>query len=170
MEHMNQLRYYREKAHLSQSQLAAKVGISARTVQDYEQDRKPLQGARAITVLNMARCLDCTVADLITISDRYIGPRPEIKELNDVQRSYGMNAIAHEMDALHKTLIHPANANKPGLVEQLQRKAKALYEVYFDLRGHTGIVWGIAGMDTEEQKFVRQYNHIMYQTETERIE
>lgn len=62
---MNQLKHHREKAQLSQSQLADKAGISVRTLQDYEQGRKPLEGARAITVLTLARILGCTVEDLI---------------------------------------------------------------------------------------------------------
>lgn len=62
---MNNLKFYRKRAGLTQPELAEKVGISHRTLQDYEQDRKPLEGARAITVLNMARCLGCTVEDLI---------------------------------------------------------------------------------------------------------
>ena len=62
---MNALQKYRKRAGLSQQALAEMVGISTRTLQDYEQGRKPLEGARAITVLNMARSLDCTVADLI---------------------------------------------------------------------------------------------------------
>jgi transcriptional regulator with XRE-family HTH domain len=62
---MNPLKRYREKAKLSQSQLAEKAGISFRTLQDYEQGRKPLEGARAITVLTLARILGCTVEDLI---------------------------------------------------------------------------------------------------------
>lgn len=62
---MNNLKHYRTKAGLSQAQLAEKVGISHRTLQDYEQGQKPLEGARTITVLNMARTLGCTVEDLI---------------------------------------------------------------------------------------------------------
>lgn len=62
---MNPLKHYREKAKLSQSQLAEKAGISVRTLQDYEQGHKPLEGARAITVLTLARILSCTVEDLI---------------------------------------------------------------------------------------------------------
>ena len=62
---MNALQKHRKRAGLSQQALAEMVGISTRTLQDYEQERKPLEGARAITVLNMARSLDCTVADLI---------------------------------------------------------------------------------------------------------
>lgn len=59
------LQEYRKRAGMSQPQLAEKVGISHRTLQDYEQGRKPLEGARAITVLTMARILGCTVEDLI---------------------------------------------------------------------------------------------------------
>ena len=62
---MNNLKHYRTEAGLSQSQLAEKVGISFRTLQDYEQGRKPLEKAAAITVLTLARILHCTVEDLI---------------------------------------------------------------------------------------------------------
>lgn len=62
---MNKLKEYRKRAGLTQPELAKKVGISHRTLQDYEQGRKPLEKAAAITVLTMARCLDCSVADLI---------------------------------------------------------------------------------------------------------
>lgn len=62
---MNNLKHYRTAAGLSQAQLAEQVGISHRTLQDYEQGRKPLEKAAAITVLNMARSLGCTVEDLI---------------------------------------------------------------------------------------------------------
>lgn len=62
---MNNLKHYRERAGITQKYLAEIVGISHRTLQDYEQDRKPLEKAAAITVLNMARVLDCTVEDLI---------------------------------------------------------------------------------------------------------
>ena len=62
---MNNLKKYRQAAGLTQPQLAAAVGISHRTLQDYEQDRKPLEKAAAITVLRMAKALGCTVEDLI---------------------------------------------------------------------------------------------------------
>lgn len=62
---MNNLKKYRQAAGLTQPQLAAEVGISHRTLQDYEQDRKPLEKAAAITVLRMAKALGCTVEDLI---------------------------------------------------------------------------------------------------------
>ena len=62
---MNKLKQYRKKAGMTQADLAETVGISLRTLQDYEQDRKPLERAAAITVLTMARALRCTVEDLI---------------------------------------------------------------------------------------------------------
>lgn len=62
---MNNLKKYRKAAGLTQPELADKVGISPRTLQDYEQGRKPLEKAAAITVLTMARILGCSVADLI---------------------------------------------------------------------------------------------------------
>lgn len=62
---MNNLQHYRKLAGLTQASLAEKAEISLRTLQDYEQGHKPLEGARAITVLKMARCLNCTVEDLI---------------------------------------------------------------------------------------------------------
>ncbi len=65
---MNKLKDYRKKAGLTQADLAAEVGISHRTLQDYEQGQKPLEGARAITVLKMAKVLGCNVEDLIDIN------------------------------------------------------------------------------------------------------
>lgn len=62
---MNKLKHYRKAAGLTQPELASLVGVSPRTLQDYEQGRKPLEKAAAITVLTMARILRCTVADLI---------------------------------------------------------------------------------------------------------
>lgn len=62
---MNNLSYYRKKAGIKQKELAERAGISIRTLQDYEQGRKPLEGARAITVLELSRLVGCTVEDLI---------------------------------------------------------------------------------------------------------
>lgn len=70
---MNTLKEYRKRAGLTQPELADKVGISPRTLQDYEQGRKPLEKAAAITVLTVARILGCSVADLIDPQDRKEG-------------------------------------------------------------------------------------------------
>lgn len=62
---MSNLKHYRKLAGLSQAEMAKKVEISPRSIQEYEQGRKPLKNAAAITVLNLARALNCTVEDLI---------------------------------------------------------------------------------------------------------
>jgi len=69
---MNNLKQYRKRAGLTQDGLAEKAGISPRTLQDYEQGQKPLEKAAAITVLNLARALGCTVEDLIAPPDLII--------------------------------------------------------------------------------------------------
>ena len=67
---MNKLKQIREQAGLSQSQLAERAGVSLRTLQDYEQERKPLERAAAVTVLNLARALNCTVEKLLDAETR----------------------------------------------------------------------------------------------------
>ena len=62
---MTNLKQYREMRKLSQRELAEKSGVSLRTLQDYEQGRKPLGQAAALTVLSIAKALGVTVEDLI---------------------------------------------------------------------------------------------------------
>lgn len=62
---MNKLKGCRQSVGITQSALAERAGVSTRTLQDYEQGRKPLEKAAAITVLNIARALGCSVEDLI---------------------------------------------------------------------------------------------------------
>ena len=62
---MAKLREYRTKAKMTQADLAKLTGISLRTIQDYDQERKPLERAAAATVLTIADALGCTVEDLI---------------------------------------------------------------------------------------------------------
>ena len=59
------IKYYRKKIGITQSNLAEATGISLRTLQDYEQGRKPLEKAAAATVLRLSRVLGCNVEDLI---------------------------------------------------------------------------------------------------------
>lgn len=59
------LKERREAVGMSQAELAKETGISVRVIQNYEQGIRPLNGARAITVLKIARALGCTVEDLI---------------------------------------------------------------------------------------------------------
>lgn len=62
---MSNLKHYRKLAGLSQSELGYMAEISPRSIQEYEQGRKPLKNAAAITVLNLSRVLNCSVEDLI---------------------------------------------------------------------------------------------------------
>lgn len=62
---MSNLKHFRKLAGLSQTELAKQVGISPRSIPEYEQGRKPLKNAAAITVLKMSQVLNCTVEDLI---------------------------------------------------------------------------------------------------------
>lgn len=62
---MTNLQKYRISCGLSQSQLAEKVGISVRVLQNYEQEVRNLDKAAARTVLKIARAVGKTVEDLI---------------------------------------------------------------------------------------------------------
>lgn len=62
---MNKLKQIREAANITQAELAKTTGISVRVIQNYEQDVRPLNGARAITVKHMAEALGCSMEDLI---------------------------------------------------------------------------------------------------------
>lgn len=66
MQEKTKLKEQREKAGLSQSQLAAAADISVRVLQNYEQAIRDLDGAKLITLLKLCSALDCTLADLVT--------------------------------------------------------------------------------------------------------
>lgn len=66
MEKQTKLKLQREKAGLSQSQLAAAADISVRVLQNYEQAIRDLDGAKLITLLKLCSALHCTLADIIT--------------------------------------------------------------------------------------------------------
>ena len=62
---MTNLQEYRKKCNISQRQLAEQTGVNLRTLQDYEQGRKPISQAAAVTVYQIAKALGVTVEDLI---------------------------------------------------------------------------------------------------------
>ena len=62
---MTDLKAYRKAAGMTQLELAAASCVNLRTLQDYEQGRKPISQAAAVTVYRIARALDVTVEDLI---------------------------------------------------------------------------------------------------------
>lgn len=59
------LKFAREAAGLSQSELAEKSGISVRMIQHYEQGFKNINMASVVTVLKLAEALDTDVYDII---------------------------------------------------------------------------------------------------------
>lgn len=76
----NNLAYYRTLAGLSQSDLAEKVGMSKRTIQDYEQGRREINGASAITVHKLALALGTSIESLLEIE-------------GDVEMEFDMDSI-----------------------------------------------------------------------------
>lgn len=66
---MTILKEKREAAGMSQAELARLTGISVRVIQNYEQGTRPLNGARAITLYQIAKALHCSVEDLLDLSN-----------------------------------------------------------------------------------------------------
>ena len=73
---MSKLQEKRKAAGLSQSQLAARVGMSVRTLQHYEQGSLDINKAAADMVYRLAVALECSVEDLLDV-DRIVGPEAE---------------------------------------------------------------------------------------------
>ena len=63
------LKKWRTVRNLTQRELAEKAGISLRTLQDYEQGRKSINGAAAITVCKLADELICEPFELLEDED-----------------------------------------------------------------------------------------------------
>jgi len=59
------LQKIRQKAGLSQSQLADKAGIKVRQLQHYEQGDNDIRRAAVETVLALADALECDIRDII---------------------------------------------------------------------------------------------------------
>lgn len=60
------LKELRERAGLSQSQLAAASGLNMRVLQNYEQGVRNLNGAKLVTLLQLCKALGCTLRDIVT--------------------------------------------------------------------------------------------------------
>ena len=59
------LREQRQKAGLSQSQLAEKSGVNVRTIQTYEQNGKNINNARLRILASLAIALDCRITEVV---------------------------------------------------------------------------------------------------------
>lgn len=59
------LKELRLKNNLTQAQLAKLSGLNLRTLQDYEQQKKDINCAKAITVYKLAKVLNCNFEDIL---------------------------------------------------------------------------------------------------------
>lgn len=67
---MTRLQTYRQKRGLSQAQLAQKAELNKRTLQDYEQGKRDINQAAAITVYKLANALGLSLMeDLLELGD-----------------------------------------------------------------------------------------------------
>ena len=64
MEQTN-LQKARRKKGLSQKKLAELSGISARTIECYEQRARPIDGARLETLCELSNALDCKIVEIL---------------------------------------------------------------------------------------------------------
>lgn len=66
---MTRLQELRAAAGMTQTELATAAGITVGVLREYEYDRRPITGARAITAYRIAQALGCTVEDLVAERD-----------------------------------------------------------------------------------------------------
>lgn len=64
---MSNLKQLRKAKKLSQAQLSEIAGVNLRTLQDYEQGRKNINKAEAMTVYKLSVALDCEVWELLEL-------------------------------------------------------------------------------------------------------
>ena len=60
------LKEMREKAGLSQSQLATKSEVSIRMIQQWEQGVKNINAAHLLSLVNLSLALECNISDILT--------------------------------------------------------------------------------------------------------
>lgn len=62
---MSRLKELRKSKKITQKDLADMAGVSLKALQAYEQDYRPISGASALDVYQIARALDTTIEDLL---------------------------------------------------------------------------------------------------------
>lgn len=60
------LKKNRELSGISQKELSEKTGINLRTIQQYEQGQRDLNGAKFITLLKICNVLGCSLSAILT--------------------------------------------------------------------------------------------------------
>lgn len=68
---MTKLKQIRIASGMTQTRLAEVSGVSLGVLKAYEQGRKPINGAAALTVHRIALALGCTVEDLIDLNAQH---------------------------------------------------------------------------------------------------
>lgn len=66
------LKLLREKAGLTQRELANKSGVNIQTLRKYEQGTKNINNARIKTILKLAIALNCNISDILTDNDTIV--------------------------------------------------------------------------------------------------
>lgn len=66
------LKTLREKAGLTQHELANKSGVNIQTLRKYEQGTKNINNARLKTILKLAITLNCNISDILTDNDTIV--------------------------------------------------------------------------------------------------
>ena len=61
----SRLKFFREEKGMTQQELAEKSGVNLRSIQNYEQGFKDINGAKVVTVLSLAEALGCDVYEII---------------------------------------------------------------------------------------------------------
>lgn len=64
---MSKLKNIRESKNMTQSKLSEISGVNLRTLQDYEQGKKDINGVRGITLYKLAQALECKIEDLLEL-------------------------------------------------------------------------------------------------------
>lgn len=62
----DKLKHRRERAGLSQSQLAKLAGVKVRVYQNYEQGVRDISNAHLSTLLRVCKVLNCKLPDIVT--------------------------------------------------------------------------------------------------------
>lgn len=63
------LEFRRQTKRFTQKLLAERSGVSIRMIQHYEQGVKDINKAQAITLYKLAQTLDCTIEDILELSE-----------------------------------------------------------------------------------------------------
>lgn len=64
---MTNLKKVRKKSNLSQQELSNISGVNFRTLQDYEQGKKSINAASALTVFKLSKALSCEIREILEL-------------------------------------------------------------------------------------------------------